>query len=453
MSDQTVDMEHLRRIIANLDDPVELMEQSYVALTQMLRRTDERELLDQLSIMLGEVVGDLPFDAPEKDLRHHTRLAAADCVTILAAASEKRIPRLEHDPVLREQAAARLAEEAPPVDAEDDVRSDDLEYSLPPHLAHLLKHIEYPEPAPPNPRGGFANFDDLCLAALHYRVERVLAFFQKHNPAVSRPLPRPFLLAPAFAEQYKQAITALIYPKIKASRQLRLLASNVDIATATSESFWNQINDSMKRLLELTWNSAWNDLLLMAEQRDGEKVLKIKPETKELREILQPPSAAAYDLPHVGNDEIVLLRSLLSASEDWWPRLSEFWRACHALYEQEWDPRVFQQQAREGALRDMLLKGLTDFPDPWHDFLILLLHQVFPRLSTRYLERFAYNLGQTEQSRRVRMPYLLRYIQQAQACPDIRQQEQRDEEHWHHQVKALANYLKGVSSPTAASAD
>jgi len=364
------------------------------------------------------------------------------------------VPHLEHDPIRRAQAANRLLEDdIPPSAAEEDDGPQDLEYSLPPQLAHLLKHIEYPEPAPPNPRGGFATFDDLCLAALQYRVERVLAFFQKHNPAVSRPLPLPFLLSPSFADRYKQAIAVLIYPKVKTSRQLRLLASNIDIGTATTESFWEHINDSMKRLLELTWNSAWNDLLLVTELRDGERVLKIKPETKELRDILQPPSPAAYDLPHIGNDEIVLLRSLLSASEDWWPRLTEFWHACHTLYEQEWDPRVFQQQAREGALRDMLLKGFTAFPDPWHDFFVLMLHRVFPRLGTRYLERFAYNLGQTEESRRARMPYLLRYIEQAQARPDIRQQERRDEDHWQQQVKALANYLKGVSSPTGASAD
>lgn len=452
MTDQPSDFTRLAATIAQIDDPVELMEQSYVALSQILRRTDEGDLLDQLSILLGEVVGDLPFDAAETDLRHQTRLAAADCVAILQAATERRVPRLETDPALREQAAAHLLEiDIPP--ATDADRKADLEYSLPPHLAHLLKHIDYPQPAPPAAHGGFADFDALCLAALNARVERVLAFFQKHNPAVNRPLPPPFLLSPAFAQRFKLVVAQLIYPKIRSSRQLRLLASNIDVAHTTTDSFWDHINDSMKRLLELTWNTAWNDLMLVAEARGDDTVMKIKPETKELRDLLTPPTPGAYDLPHIGNGEILLFRSLLSASRDWWPDLDTFWQACHTLYEQEWDPRVFQQQAREGALRDMLLKGLADFPDEWHDFFILMLHRVFPRITTRFLERFAYNLGQTEEARRARMPHLMRYIERAQADPHIRKLEYQDEEQWRQQVKALANYLKGVSFPTGASAD
>lgn len=452
MADPSTDSDRIRAAIAAIDDPVELMEQSYLALTQVLRRTDERELLDQLSIMLGEVVGGLPFDAPEKELRHHTRLAAADCLTILEAAQERRLPRLEQDPAKRAQAAAQLLEVDHAPATEDD-RQRDLEYSLPPHLSHLLKHIEYQQPAPPTARGGFADFDSLCLAALHHRMEQVLAFFQKSNPAVARPLPPPFLLSPAFAERLKAAVATLIYPKIRASRQIRLLASNIDVATATTESFWSQINESMKRLLELTWASAWNDLHLVVEMRGEERVWKIKPETKQLRDMLAPPTPGSYALPHVGNAEIALFASLLSASTDWWPKLSEFWQGCHTLYEQEWDPRVFQQQAREGALRDMVLKGLNRFPDQWHDFFVLMMHRVFPRLGSRFLERFAYNLGTSEESRRARMPYLMHYIDQARAHPDIREQEARDEENWQSQVKALSNFLKGVSFATGASAD
>lgn len=452
MPEPPADFNRLRNVIARIDDPVELMEQSYVALSHLLRRTDERPLLDQLSILLGEVVGGLPFDAAETVLRHQTRLAAVDCVAILDAARERRLPRLEVDPEQRELAAQRLFEPEPepaPPDRRDD---HDLEYSLPPHLAHLLRHIDYSEPEPAAAKGGFADFDALCLAALHHRMDRVLAFFQKSNPGVNRSLPPPFLLSPLFAERLRAAVAHLIYPKIKASRQIRLLASNVDTAGTTTEQFWDHINDSMKRLLELSWMSAWNDLTLIPEQRGEERVWKIRPETKELREILAPPFAQAYDLPHVGNGEIALFSSLLSASGDWWPALSGFWRACHALYEQEWDPRVFQQQAREGALRDLVLRELTGFPDPWHDFFVLMMHRVFPRLNTRFLDHFAYNLGTTEETRRARMPYLMHYLDQARAHPDLRAQEARDEEHWQKQVKALSNYLKGVSFPTGASA-
>lgn len=452
MTDPATDFDRLRATLAAIEDPVELMEQSYVALTQLLRRTDERPLLDQLSIMLGEVVGDLPFDAPEQVLRQQTRLAVVDCLTILEAAGEKRQPRLLTDPRQRELAALQLAEFKPAEQAEPSSRDTDLEYSLPPHLAHLLKHMEYFEPEPPAGKK-YDSFDGLCLGALQHRMDCVLAFFQKTNPTVNRPIPAPCLLSPVFAQRLKDAVGQLIYPKIRASRQIRLLASNIDVATTTTEGFWQNINDSMGRLLQLTWQSAWNDLYLIAEMRDNERVWKVKPETKALRDMLAPPNPGAYDLPHVGNAEIALFQSLLSVDQDWWPILSTFWRGCHSLYEQEWDPRVFQQQAREGALRDWLLKEFANLPEPWHDFIILMAHRVFPRLGVRFLDRFAYNLGTSEESRRNRMPVLMRYIDLAHAHPGMREQEARDEEQWRSQVKALSNFLKGVSFATGASAD
>lgn len=460
--DPALDFEQVAKQVAALDDPVELMEQAYVALTQLLRRAEDSQLLDQLSIMLGEVIGDLPFEAPEQDLRRHTRFAAGRCVELLEAARDRRLPRIEaprpphhepapgpkptHPPKAEPRHAPEPeAENAPAPMVDDTDRPRDLEYRLPPHLEHLLKHIEYQQPSPPPPQGGFTSFDQLCLAALNHRIDSVLTFFHKHNTAVVRPLPPLFLLSPDFAERFKAAVATLIFPKIKSSRQLRLLATNIDVASATTETFWLSINSSMSHMLQLTWNTAWNDLRLIPELRGEEKVLKVKPETKELRALLTPSAADAYDLPHIGNHEIELFKSLMSATIDWWPQLSEFWWVCHTLYEQEWDPRIFQQQAREGALRDSLLRNFEAFPEPWHDFFVLMLHRVFPRITTRVMERFAYNLGQNEETRRQRMPYLMHAISQAKAHPEIRRQEHLDESHWREQVKALADYLKGVA--------
>lgn len=446
-----LEFEQMKGQVAALDDPIELMEQSYAFLTRLLRRAEDSELLDQLSIMLGEIVGNLPFEAPEHDLRRHTRIAAGRCIEVIEAARDRRLPRHMPAPTPRSVPAPQSESNAPepqdeieptaPIASED--RHKDLEYVLPPHLVHLLTHIQYDQPTPPSPAGGFASFDDLCIAALNHRIEGVLTFFHKRNPSVTRPLPPSFLLAPEFAERFKMVVETLIFPKVRASRQLRLLASNIDVATVTTETFWQSINASMKRLLQMTWNSAWNDLRLIEEIRGEEKVLKVKDEVKVLRAELQPPTADAYDLPHVTNREIELFKSLLSTTVDWWPPLSEFWWVCHTLYEQEWDPRIFQQQAREGALRDKLLKGLNAFPEPWHDFFILMLHRVFPRIGTRFIERFAYNLGQNEAAREQRMPYLMRTIKQAHSHPEIRQMEHRDEENWRQQVKALNDYLTG----------
>lgn len=453
------DFETLARQVGALDDPVDLLEQSYQALTLLLPQAENGELLDQLSIRLGEIIGDLPLDAPERDLRRHTRAAAQHCVAILAAARDRRLPTADDIPALPlndtpppSQPPPRLSvdvededETAPPPRQSADALDEpvhDLEYYLPPHLAHLLRHIQYDEPSPPPPPGGFTSFDQLCLAALNHRIDRVLTFFHKNNPTVTRLLPPPFLLSPDFAGRFKQVVEHMIFPRIANSRQLRLLASNIDLSK-DAESFWDHINDSMKRLLQLTWNTAWDHLRLIPEQRGDQTVMLIGEDVRTLRQMLQPPTPHAYDLPRITNREIELFRSLLSTSTDWWPPLSAFWHICHTTYEQEWDPRVFQQQAREGALRDTLLQGFENLPDPWHDFVVLMAHRVFPRISTRFLERFAYNFGQSEESREQRMPYLIRTIRQARDLPEIRRLEHQDEENWQRQVQALHDYFKG----------
>ena len=106
------------------------------------------------------------------------------------------------------------------------------------------------------------------------------------------------------------------------------------------------------------------------------------------------------------------------------------------------DPRVFQQQAREGALRDYLLSSLTKLPELWGDFILLTCHRVLPRLSTKFLERFVRNIGSDKEKQRQRMPYLMRYLSLAGEDPEIMHRELVDEAIWREQAKELRKYLK-----------
>jgi hypothetical protein len=162
--------------------------------------------------------------------------------------------------------------------------------------------------------------------------------------------------------------------------------------------------------------------------------------------MLQPPSPEAYDLPRIGNTEIDTLASLFDPTRDLSGALHAAWQRCHDLYEQEMEPRVFQQAAREGALRDYLLVAHQQYAANWGEFLTLTAHRVFGRITSHFLERFATNLGRTEQERAAHMPYLMRTVHQLRDRPEIRRQERDEEAQWQAQRRELQNFLKGITA-------
>lgn len=326
--------------------------------------------------------------------------------------------------------------------ARREARNKDVEYELPPNLAHLLKRLEYVVPELPPPAAKFESFEKLCEAAIGRRIDKVLVFFQRHNPALKRELPPFFLASPEFAEKFKAAVTKFIFPTIWESRNIRMLATSYEWAEDDTDSFWDHVTKPLEDSILQGWNSGWDELKLVETKKpDGTKVWQVKDNTKALREMLAPSTPEAYDIPKIGNREIETLRSLLDPKNDWWKRLNHAWRICHDLYEQEKDPRIFQQKAREGALRDNLLGAFAKFPPEWGDFLVLACHRVFPRISSAFLESFVCNFGTTEGQRELHVPYTVRYLRQVKEDPDIWLRERNAEQEWQSQMKELSNYL------------
>ncbi len=325
--------------------------------------------------------------------------------------------------------------------ARREAREKDVEYELPPNLAHLLKHIEYAVPELPPPAKGFESFEKFCEAAICRRVDKVLIFFQRHNPALTLELPPFFLASPEFAEKFRQAIAKFIVPTIWESRQIRLLATSFNWAEEDTDSFWEHITRPLEQCILQGWIQGWDDLKLVETKKDGARVFQVKDNTKALREMLTPSSPSAFDIPKITNREIETFKSLLDPANDWSEYLNRAWRSCHDLYEQEKDPRIFQQKAREGAFRDNLLNAFNKFPPEWVDFLVLACHRVFPRITTAFLENFARNLGRTEAEREAHIPYTIRYLRQARENPDIFDRERYEESEWQAQVKELSDYL------------
>jgi len=322
-------------------------------------------------------------------------------------------------------------------------RNRDITYALPPGLAHLLTRIEYEAEQLPPPRAGFNTFEQLCTAAICRRIDRVVTFFHRTNPEVHRPLPPNFLLSPLFSEKFQLAIGKLILPNIHDSRQVRMLATSFDWANADTDSFWDFVPALLKANILDTWTASWDDLKLVETKReDGSRVLQVKEPTKQLRDMLQATDPDDYDLPRVGNREIEIFKSLLDPATDWWERLNNLWQTIHDLYEQEKEPRVFQQKAREGALRDGLLNAFQNFPDQWGDFVILSCYRVSPRINSQFLQQFSTNLGRNEHEREAHMPYLIRTLRQVREHPNILSQEREAMAEWEAQEQALRKFFK-----------
>jgi len=319
------------------------------------------------------------------------------------------------------------------------LRNSDLEYALPQHLEHLLKRIEFVVPEPPEPRGEFPSFQALCESAIFRRLDTVLLFFQRYNPDLRRELAPFFLSSPKFREKFQAAISKHVLPVLWESRQVRLAATSLDLAKIDNDNFWTMIEPTLRAEIMNSWRLSWAEMRPVAGKQtdDGRTVIKIKDSLKQLREALQPDEPGDYDLPKVGRRELDVFASLLDVDTDWQDKLNMSWTIFVDLYEQEKDPRVFQQRAREGALRDFMLESFSKFPTEWLDFILLCCHANFPRVTSMFLDSFSRNYS----AREATLPFTMRYLGLIAERPDIRHREIQSEDTYHRQRDELRKIL------------
>jgi hemerythrin-like metal-binding protein len=320
------------------------------------------------------------------------------------------------------------------------LREKDVEYHLPSHLAHLTKRIEFVVPDMPAPQSGYETFEALCESAIFRRLDRVLLFFQRYNPELRRELPPFFLSSPHFREKFQAALRALVLPTLWESRQVRLASASLDISKIDNESFWAVIEPTLRSDIMQWWKVSWDSMKpVVGRRQDGGTVLKVREALKRLREMLEPDEPEHYDLPRIAARELGVFVSLLDVETDWWDKLTVSWKIFVDLYEQEKHPRVFQQKAREGALRDFMLESFNRYPIEWLDFILLACHYAFPRVTTVFLERFTTNYD----NRDVMLPYTMRYLDLVKARPEIRRREIEEENLYQEEREELRKFLTG----------
>jgi hypothetical protein len=233
-------------------------------------------------------------------------------------------------------------------------------------------------------------------------------------------LPPLFFAAPAFGEALETAITRVIYPQMRDSGTLRRLSAGVSVHGLDEETFWQAIPDALCRAIMAAWSLAWDHLRpIEGRNENGLTVMRVRKELKELREILGFKQQRGYDLPACGNRELELMKSLFDPRNDWAVQLNECWTMLTALYELEF----VKGEAREGVLRDMLLKKIDEFPPGWADPLLFTCYRALPFITSVYIENFSANIGRSEAQREAWLPYVTGYLRKVKASRVVRDQE------------------------------
>ena len=291
--------------------------------------------------------------------------------------------------------------------------------------ANDLTSITIVKPQTPYVCTGFA---DLFPEAMGYKIERVTSFFQRHNPTVTRQLAKPFLLAPEFGERLVDVVKTIIAPEMRSkSRNISIIENSRSWSGATVEDFWQGINANERffKPIKAGWDSTWE----LCRQKpvvkpgiNGKTVLLADPMLKVIRSKLAPIEDE-YSLPILRNPEIDLLTALAFEFDP--VQMELLWNRLRQIYEQELDTRVYQDKARDGALRDSLLQTFSMLPDAVGDFMVILSYFCFPNIGLFFLEKFTHNKGRTAGERRAKIPYLMNFLDDPRV-EKLKQDEARD---------------------------
>ena len=279
---------------------------------------------------------------------------------------------------------------------------------------------------PPPPAETHDSFDRLLSAALRHRIGVVSTFFHRWNPRVFRDMPLPFLMAVPFGAHLDQVIDELIVPGMLRSRAIRHLEHRYGWEGKDTETFW-QIVESGHHMdaIRRTWHAVWKEFHPeQVSRKTGEgtrTMLRIGAGLKRMREIF---TCDNYAIPVIGSRDIDLFASFIDP-EYARPALENAWTKLRQTYEQEMDLRVYQDQARRGALRDALLACFEPFTNPTAEFLAMLSYWNFPQLSLSFLVAFTHNHGSNRAARLRRIPYLMWYLdlpgaEKAMVADDLR---------------------------------
>lgn len=244
----------------------------------------------------------------------------------------------------------------------------------------------------------FSDFPTLFDDTICSFSRKLLGLFQVR--ASERTDRLPFLMAPAFAACYEDVLRRMVLPPMRTSRHIQQLGMNHNWAEVGGAKLIDIIQGGeVNNPILHHWDARWNAFR-------AAKGKKAKPEDNPWPLFREDATKANYVPPE--EDDLTVMQDLIRFEAE---SFAKAWREISQLYEQEFTPNARQEQAREGAFRDGLMKWSSKLPDHVGEFFAIKAYYLFPRIDQQFLRRLVTNFGRSDAERRRNAPYLLNFVQ------------------------------------------
>jgi hypothetical protein len=251
----------------------------------------------------------------------------------------------------------------------------------------------------------FVDFQTLFDDTICDYCEKILSLLRITAP--TQGLRIPFLVAPEFGHVYQELLRKYVLPPMRNSRQLQALSTSYNWAEVGGERLLEIIQGGeVNNPVLHNWDARWA-AFRPARVPKGKKPPPMKAEDNPWPFLREEAVRGGYVPPE--DKDLQLLQDLIRFEAD---SLAKCWREVNQLYEQEFSPNARQEQAREGALRDGLMKWAARLPDHLGEFEAMKIYFEMPRCDGDWLRRLLNNFGRTEQDRYRNAPYLCEFVQQ-----------------------------------------
>ncbi|RAU21159.1 hypothetical protein CU669_14500 [Paramagnetospirillum kuznetsovii] len=264
--------------------------------------------------------------------------------------------------------------------------------------------VEVPKPAEieeidePIAFNGFKDMFDETIA--RYTRRSLLSLVVSPNHGNLRPhIPVPFIAAPGFADRYEAMLRKFVLPDLRATKRIIALEKSRTWDETGSNRLIGMIQagETGNPILD-TWDSRWaayGSEGIGARHKKGEDPWEL---------FIEAAKAGGYAPPNVS--DIPLLHSVIR----WEPEsMTEAWREVTMTYQQEFHPKSKHDQAREGAVRDCIVRRIRDLPKRAGDMLAMKAFFELPKCDRMFLRKLMHSVGGTDIERNRVAPGLVHF--------------------------------------------
>ena len=247
----------------------------------------------------------------------------------------------------------------------------------------------------------FSNFKQMFDETIaRYTKRSLLALVVNPSHATLRPhIPVPFIGAPGFAACYETLLRNFVLPYIRATKRIvELSQSRTWDATGSNRLIGIIQSGGASNPILDTWDARWAAYKsegIGAKHKKGEDPWEV---------FVEAAKTGGYEPPHVA--DIPLLHSVIR----WEPEsLTEAWREVNLLYQQEFHANNRHEQAREGAVRDCIVRYIRELPKRAGDMVAIKAFFELPKCDRMFLRKLMQTVGGTDTERKRVAPGLVHF--------------------------------------------